>query len=1271
MRKIDPWPGNMTPGRMSSGVSSYGARKANSWYDGEGQTSSTGLVGRDHELEDIAGLVRSARSGKGGAMVLRGEPGTGKTALLESAVTMAPDMNIVRLRGVDDPGADPDVQLRRILDPFMHDARFRLDDEALPHDLFTGRNADGLAQHERRGRRGAHAGPASLAMLLLELFRRAAVSTSSPVLVAVDDVQWLPEQLLRALVEASLQIREEPVAAVLAWSDIPYVQIAAPELAGLDERHLAGLSLEQARSLLQSHGAVPPARQVLTSIVDQTLGNPYGTIDSCARLSDDELGGWRPLPAPLRIGSSLATMFGRCLTSLPEATRNALCIVAASPELPLGVAETAVDHLVTDSPEMLEELIEPARQAGVIAMRNGRVHFDHPLVGAAAFQLAGEELRRSAHEALARAFSARGDVERTVVHAAAGTSGKSGRVARLLTQASHIALSRDDPTTAAVNEEMASDFAVEADGAAHHLAVAARIWTQEGQHERAIGCLDRALLRAISDTTRADVRYWRARARLATDGGPDVAAELLAAGRACSHTAPHRAVMMLADSTACDLLAGRYNEAAESAQFAIDLAGSVSSHFEALAGAVLDLARARNARLHSTNEDGSNGRDPVPTVTSGAAPSLTETTSLVMSHTQGFAGSAQLALAIGLGLLEEVLQDQAARWASWTERCAHTARDRPLLAAALIVRSSVAFQQGYVDDALAVCEAAGRHAETCGQDTLTAHSLGLQVELEAALGLRDRCFEHATRVLAIPAGVANAARVRALAALGELELQRGDSEAAIAWLSASRHEAASLGAMTPGPRHVDNGAFDHIWAPPLIEALALSGRDNLARDLLASGSAAQSPGCVTGAPATWLEATSLEQRRRAYLLGMLSTDAAEASESFSRALASAPSMPLLAARTELRWGQVLSQAGQLPDAEEHLETARSSFASLGARGWAGRALEEVEALRSTSRGAQSSSRGRDRLISGRETGTGEPRTPMPRQIALELRADTDETGETGETGSPLRGASHKAALPRDAATIGLPDVLRNHHRRADAGRPPAWQIVMLGSFSLRYRGIEVTLPPSLPAQAIKVIAIRQRLLVDELVEILWPDAGPGVGTRRLRNVLFRVRAACGDLLARDGAFIRISPEAEVDITAFRSLADRALSRQASPADAVTLAAEALSWYGGELLPGDRYADWAAAARESLAQLHLHLMDLLVNDAIQQGRTAEALGMLEHLIDIDPYEEHHYLLAARLHADNGNRRRAMSALARAERAMLELGVPPSGALNEYRSKIESS
>ncbi len=1210
---------------MPNDSTAYGASSLAAGRWGEGQAFHEGLVGREIELTNIASLVSSARAGSGGGVVLRGEPGTGKTALLESAAAMAADLNVFRLCGSDDDEVDPELRLRRTLASLTRDGHFPNAVEA---------SVTGIAREVRRDTASQSAPTTSLTVVLLELFRRAATSTSSPVLVVVDDAQWLPEQFTSALVQAALQIQHEPIAVVLAWSDIPHLQLPEPDFARLNEHHLDGLSLEQASFLIDSQATVRPTRRVLRTVVDRTLGNPCATIDACARLSNDELGGWRPLPAPLRIGTSLASTFGRCLSSLPQATRDALCVVAAGSELPLGVAETAIDHLSGDHPGTLEDLIEPALEAGVITTRNGRVHFDHPLVAAAAFQLAGEDLQLEAHDALARAFSARGDIERTVVHAAAGTSGKSGRVTRLLAQASHIALSRNDPTTAAANEEMASDFAVEPDGAAHHLTVAARIWTQEGWVERAVNCLDRAILLAVSDATRADVSYWRARARLARDVGPHVAAELLAAGRASESFAPHRAVVMLADSAACNLLAGDYSEAIQAAQSAMQVAQSASDHSEALASAILAVAETAGGTYDSVEHPSSTG-------TSDISSRASQATTVIMSQTQGFAGSPQLALTLGLGLLENALVVQAARWVAWTERCANGARDRPLLSAALIVRACVAFHQGHIDDGLAICEAAHKHAEASGQGILASQALALQVELEAALGLRERCFEHATRVLAIPAAYGSNSRSRALAALGELELQRGDAGAAAAWLSAARREA------TPAPRetldsagHQTPGAADIVWLPPLVEALALSGRHSEANELLEKAPPQYSRDLISVA----LTGRSWHAQVR----GMLTVDVAEASELFAEAVRGSQEVPMRAARIELRWGQRLARAGQVADAEIHLEIARSSFASLDARGWAERALAEIEKLRS----------------SNGELGTPFP-TPDTYRADPWIAAPKEHISHEGEDNAGDRSGR--------ATAITMPAERSSQHV-GDAQQPgphPAWRVTMLGRFCLKYRGIEVTLPPSLPAQAIKIIAIRQRLLVDELVELLWPDAEPGVGARRLRNVLFRVRSACGDLLTRDSGFIRMSPEAEVDITAFRSLAERALSRQAAPDEAIALASEALSWYGGELLPGDRYADWAASTRESLAQLHLHLMDLLVNDAVSEGRTAEALSMLERLIDIDPYEEHHYLLAARLHADSGNRRRAMSALARAERAMLELGVPPSELLTDYKARIESS
>ena len=169
---------------------------------------------------------------------------------------------------------------------------------------------------------------------------------------------------------------------------------------------------------------------------------------------------------------------------------------------------------------------------------------------------------------------------------------------------------------------------------------------------------------------------------------------------------------------------------------------------------------------------------------------------------------------------------------------------------------------------------------------------------------------------------------------------------------------------------------------------------------------------------------------------------------------------------------------------------------------------------------------------------------------------------------------------------------------------------MLGGFSVHRFGRPVSLPLSLAAQGLKIVTINQRIPVDELVELLWPEAGPGVGTRRLRNVLWRVRAASGELLVRDDNFIRLADDAVTDIAQFRRLAEQALDRETEPETAARMARDALVLYRGELLPGDRYADWAAGVREALARGHIQLLDLLLNDALTHQHIQEALALLE-------------------------------------------------------------
>lgn len=252
------------------------------------------------------------------------------------------------------------------------------------------------------------------------------------------------------------------------------------------------------------------------------------------------------------------------------------------------------------------------------------------------------------------------------------------------------------------------------------------------------------------------------------------------------------------------------------------------------------------------------------------------------------------------------------------------------------------------------------------------------------------------------------------------------------------------------------------------------------------------------------------------------------------------------------------------------------------------------------------------------------------------------------------------------------DPAHQREGRGEAPAVPEWEIVVLGGFSVRRRGKPLSLPVSLASQAIKIVALQPRITVDELIELLWEEAEPRIGNRRLRNVLWRIRSTCGDLLVREDGFLRLAPGATTDLGRFRALAEQALvGTDAGTPAAVELARSALDLYRGEVLPGDRYADWSTAARESATRTYLRLLDLLVDDALAGDREAEALVLLDRLAEVDPYEERHHLRTAKIHRDAGNRGRALDAIEHAERMLADLGVAPSSAVRLLRAELGGS
>ncbi|MFN8619412.1 MAG: BTAD domain-containing putative transcriptional regulator [Chloroflexota bacterium] len=216
-------------------------------------------------------------------------------------------------------------------------------------------------------------------------------------------------------------------------------------------------------------------------------------------------------------------------------------------------------------------------------------------------------------------------------------------------------------------------------------------------------------------------------------------------------------------------------------------------------------------------------------------------------------------------------------------------------------------------------------------------------------------------------------------------------------------------------------------------------------------------------------------------------------------------------------------------------------------------------------------------------------------------------------------------------------------------------VVLLGRFAVERGGRDVSPPPGRPATLLKLLALRGLVTLDEAVEALWEDADEEVGRARLRNVLNRVRGASGDVLVRREEAIALAPGVVVDATRFEAEAAAALR---APATArVGLARAALTRATGELLPGDRYADWASAARERIARRHLALLDLVADDAIARGDLNEAARLLDEAIALDPLEEERHVRLGRALLRQGRTAGARRVTDRAVALCAELDVEP--------------
>jgi DNA-binding SARP family transcriptional activator len=1115
-----------------------------------------GLVARSRELSHIDQLLWQARRGKSGAIGLRGESGVGKSALIEAAVARATEFRTVQVRGRV-PG-DAAALLPQWPQP-LSEVASRLDGAppALPRFL---------AVDEATATPVPAPPAASVVEAAAGAFRRMLDAAGGPLLVTVDDCQTLPPGLVEAMAAAVLShLGDESISLVLAWRDVPHLEPFQLVHALVPQHRLGGLTVPQAEQLLASRFESPPSGPVLADLVARSGGNPLVLVDVCGRLTPAQLAGWHPLPDPLPVTGESAEGFD-VIRHMPPPTRRALAVVAAG-GASRQVMLDAMGRLGVGAADLM-----PAIEAGIIYERGPRIGFRHPLVRSVAFHRAPPEVRQAVRGALSDVLAEAEAIEASAYHASVDVVAPDELAARRLVAAARVALDRGDPAAAARHEELAARCSPATDAAGQHLADAAAHWLSAGERERAHYCVDSAGDLDMSRPVAAEVAYQRA--RLAADAHESAAAaQMVTAAEACIDERPHRALAMLVDAAAWRILANRPADAEAIAERAVRVAGAVSSHSEVLARAVRAAAvLARGGTIDEIAE-----RSHV---------------SLLIGQIERFPSSAEVAVVIGRSLCQQGLRRQADRWAQWIERCAERSGDRTLAVVPPFLAGSNHLDDGRLDEAARAVLAGAAAAERTGSVAMAAWGWHLATQVHALVGDYEQGLRASAQLFALADHIGGLARLRALPALGLLELQRGRASAAVAWARTAQeeilHDCAGSGA-APGTVVAD--------VVPVIATVLF-----LARQPSDAGQWAALLGDED-------DLRTAPMACRAWLHGLWAGDAAAAVEDLVVAGAGYHDEPFRRALIDLCLAVRLADAGRTAQAADRLDDVERRMRAADADG-----LVELVA--------------RERRL-----------LPVP---------------------------------PPDAAAAAPPAATAapTTRRRVEGAPPGEWEISLLGAFTIRHKGTLVSLPASLAAQAVKVVTLRPRITVDELIELLWEDAEPGVGARRLRNVLWRIRSACGDLLVREGSFVRLAPGAVSDVSRFRSLAERALvGADAGTPQAVETARQALAYYRGELLPGDRYADWAAAARESVARTHLRLLDLLVDDALAGDREAEALVLLDRLAEVDPYDERHHLRTAEIHLRAGNRGRTLDALERAERMLTDLRVSPSAAVRRLRESLD--
>ena len=491
------------------------------------------FLGRAGERRALDGLLENIRGGHSAVLVIRGEAGLGKTALLHYCARQAAGLRVAQIAGVEAEMELPFAGLHQLCAPMLA----RLDVLPMPQrDALS--VALGLASGDAPDR--FLVGLAVLSLL-------SAVAEDRPLLCLVEDAQWLDAASVHVLGFVGRRLLAEAVGIVVAVRE-PHT---TRDFDALPELPLGGLDDQDARALLARAVTGRLDDHVRDRIVAETRGNPLALVELPRGMSAAELAGGFDLPATADLPSQIEGSYLRRIGDLPEETRQLILLAAADP-----VGDATLVWRAGERLGLATSALVPAQRAELLEI-GAQVRFRHPLVRSAVYRVASPPDRRRVHKALAEVSDPVGDADRRAWHRALAASEPDAEVAAELEHSAGRAQERGGLAAAAAFLERAASLTADPARRARRALAAAQAKHEAGAPEAALALLAGARAGPLDELGRARVDLLHAEVAFAQNRGGDAPLLLLQAARKLEPLDVRLSRSTYLDAWAAGLFAGR------------------------------------------------------------------------------------------------------------------------------------------------------------------------------------------------------------------------------------------------------------------------------------------------------------------------------------------------------------------------------------------------------------------------------------------------------------------------------------------------------------------------------------------------------------------------------------------------------------------------------------------------------------------------------------------------------------------------------------------